>query len=120
MTTEKSKSKYVDNDRNHSLKSPRSSGFKPVQLTDELVQKALSLLSLIDKIEIIDNAIHIETSKDLIFKNKGNTITINDGLNIIKADKIHLNPLDNPLEMIKEFSKLQKPKKLKNLNDDKL
>jgi hypothetical protein len=47
---------------------------------------------IIDKIEIIDDNVHIKTKKNIVIENYGHTVVINKGMNVNIAKQIHLNP----------------------------
>ena len=65
---------------------------KKLALTEKSIQFLNNFSEFIDKIEIKDNKVIIETSKDIIFVNKGNSVTINTGNSVNISKEIHLNP----------------------------
>jgi len=50
---------------------------------------------VIDKIEIIDDNVHIKTSKNIIIENDGHSVMINRGVSVNLSHQIHLNPKIN-------------------------
>jgi len=72
----------------------------------ELINKFETLLSIIDKIEIKDNNVFIETNKNIAIINNGSFIHINKGVHIMLSDKIHLNPVIDKKELLKNINNI--------------
>ena len=50
---------------------------------------------IIDEIQIVDNNVHIKTSKNIIIENDGHSVMINKGVSVNLSHQIHLNPKIN-------------------------
>jgi len=69
--------------------------YKIIKGNTEESKKEILLNHLIDSIELRGDMVHIKTTKNILLENNGHIFTFNSGMNVIKAEQIHLNPKIN-------------------------
>ena len=75
------------------------------------------LSSLVDSVELRDDCVYINTSKDIFIKSRGNFVLANKGLQVFISPQLHLNPNIEPSDNIDDMKdsiekSLEQPKNI--------